>query len=171
LSAPNSLFVHTDRPLISGNGTSTLLHEFVHVGFSRAAVDGEDWIVEGIAEYYSYQMLARAGSVSARRTAATGSELNRWGQQTSSLRAASSKGSRTALATTVFAALDREIRERTRKRTLDDVVQRIANKPGKVSLVELRDAAQHVIGAPARSLTNAALPGYSDGQDTGTNRE
>lgn len=160
LSAPNSLFMHTDRPLISGNGTSTLLHELVHVGFSRTALDGEDWIVEGIAEYYSYQLLLRAGSVSTSRADATSRDLQQWAKQTSSLQAQSSSGSRTALATTVFASLDREVRKRTRRKTLDDVIRLLANKPDEISLDELRQAARETIGAPARSLNNESLSGY-----------
>ena len=31
LSAPQSIFIHAERPLISENGTSTLMHEIMHI--------------------------------------------------------------------------------------------------------------------------------------------
>src|SRR3546814_11955514 len=64
LSGPRSLFVHADRPLISENGSSTLMHEMVHVVTGLRAVSGDDWIVEGIAEYYSMVLLNRSGMLS-----------------------------------------------------------------------------------------------------------
>src|SRR5690606_21947056 len=62
LSAPQSLYLHAERPLISENGTSTLLHEVVHVGLGVGAGHGADWVVEGLAEYYSLEMLRRSGT-------------------------------------------------------------------------------------------------------------
>src|SRR3546814_3722824 len=64
LSGPRSLFVHADRPLISENGSSTLMHEMVHVVTGLRAVSGDDWIVEGIAEYYSMVLINRSGMLS-----------------------------------------------------------------------------------------------------------
>ena len=64
LSAPQSLYVHAERPLLSGNATSTLLHEIVHIGLGLADERGADWIVEGLAEYYSLEVLRRSGTIS-----------------------------------------------------------------------------------------------------------
>ncbi|MEL6869728.1 MAG: hypothetical protein AAFO81_08005 [Pseudomonadota bacterium] len=161
LSAPNSLFMHADRPLISGNGTSSLLHELVHVGFSRTAVNGEDWIVEGIAEFYSYTLLHRAGSVSDARSDSTQRSLSEWAKRARRLPAKASTGSRTAMAAGVFVELADEIKRRTRdKKSIDDVIVRMANKPEKVSLTELRQAARAVIGKPSETLADDNLPGY-----------
>ncbi|MEM9058068.1 MAG: hypothetical protein AAGD86_11350 [Pseudomonadota bacterium] len=55
LSGPASVYLHADRPLISENGTSTLLHELVHVACGWRAAPGDDWIVEGVAEYYAIE--------------------------------------------------------------------------------------------------------------------
>ena len=41
LSASNSLFLHADRPLISENGTSTLVHELTHVITRVRGADGD----------------------------------------------------------------------------------------------------------------------------------
>ena len=63
LSAPASLFLHADRPLISENATSALLHEVMHVALGVQARDGFDWIVEGLAEYYSIELLRRGRAI------------------------------------------------------------------------------------------------------------
>lgn len=161
LSAPNSLFLHTDRPLISGNGTSTLLHELFHVGLSRTAATDADWIVEGLAEYYSQQLLYRAGSVTGKRHRDTLQQLASWSKQADSLPARQSSGARTALAVGVFVALDREIRRHSNdKASLDQVVQLLARSDDVLSLEDLRDAARELLGRDARSLSNKALPGY-----------
>src|SRR5205085_6219937 len=69
LSAPNSLFLHADRPLVSENGTSALLHELTHV-ITRIRGDRyDDWIAEGIAEFYSVELQRRAGAISTSRYA------------------------------------------------------------------------------------------------------
>ena len=67
LSGPNSVYLHTDRPLISENRTSTLLHELVHVALGIRGDEESDWIVEGLAEYYSLETLRRSGSIDQQR--------------------------------------------------------------------------------------------------------
>ncbi|MFK8053297.1 MAG: hypothetical protein AB8F65_10020 [Woeseiaceae bacterium] len=161
LSAPNSLFLHTDRPLVSGNGTSTLLHELFHAGLSRSAADGADWIVEGLAEFYSQQWLFEAGSVTERRHLATLTTLRQWGRPTTTLKASRSAGATTARAVTVFATLDQEIRQSSKQRkTLDDVVRILDLSEDPLTLNVLRDAASEVLGQPARTLQSGELPGY-----------
>ena len=69
LSAPASLFLHADRPLISENATSPLLHEIMHVALRLRARDKFDWIVEGLAEFYSIELLRRGRAITAERAA------------------------------------------------------------------------------------------------------
>ena len=62
------MYLHSDRPLISANGTSTLLHEARYTSQPVCmATGGADWIVEGIAEYYSLELLRRSNTISERR--------------------------------------------------------------------------------------------------------
>jgi len=158
LSAPNSLYIHADRPLISENGTSTLLHELMHIALGRDTVRGDDWILEGLAEYYSIELLRRTGTVTPRRSRATLQDLARWGEESDGLRRRHSTGATTARAVGVFAELDREIRDRTEGgRSLDDVLARLADGDGRLDLDELRAAAEALIGAPPRSLDSAAF--------------
>ena len=161
LSAPTSLYLHADRPLISGNGTSTLLHELMHVAIGRSASRDNDWIVEGLAEYYSQAILFRAGTVTRRRHKDTIEELRDWSRQADSLRSSYANGAVTALAVMVMKRLDDEIREETGgQRSLDDVVHGLARRDAPLSLAEFRRVTEDVLGKPAASLKDRALPGY-----------
>lgn len=160
LSGPQSLYIHADRPLISENATSTLLHEVFHVGFTAAAAPGADWIIEGLAEYYSLQFLVRSGGISGERfnTAMAGQE--KWGNDVKQLCARRSSGPVTARAVTIFAKLDEEIRAASGRRfSLDDVVREIANDDSKISLAKLQTYVTKVSGKKSDTLAEKNLPG------------
>ncbi|MFK7888287.1 MAG: hypothetical protein AB8G16_15610 [Gammaproteobacteria bacterium] len=152
LSGPASLYLHADRPLISENGTSTLVHEMFHVGFGRSGGKLDDWIIEGLAEYYSVELLRRSGTVTASRNAKTMRTLERWAKKSKKLRGARSSGARTARAVGVL-ALDTEIR-RGSKHSLDDVVQALSQEDGALDLDELRAAVRKVSGKPSKVLAD-----------------
>lgn len=124
LSGPNSFFMHADRPLVSENGTSSLLHELVHV-FSRISdADRSDWISEGLAEYYAIELMRRAGGMSEDRYQAVREHLSEWSRKVDSLRTERSSGPITARAVLLLQELDREIRQRSEGRhSLDDVAR------------------------------------------------
>ena len=160
LSAPQSLYVHADRPLISENATSTLLHELLHVSLGLTAESGYDWILEGLAEYYSLELLRRSGSISEQRHALSLADLTEWSAQATSLCGRTSTGARTALAVTRLAALDREIREHSdNAASLDDVVRRLWGMPGDIDIGALRAAAEVAAGAKLDALHIDRLPG------------
>lgn len=157
LSGPRSLFLHADRPLISENGTSTLVHELTHVITRLHAVPGDDWIVEGIAEFYSMTLLNRAGLLSDARLRRGMAWMHNHGRAVKRLHTSRSSGATTARAVVLLAALDKEIRLRTHgNRSLDDVT-RALTKRRQVSLQELRDIAAKEIGAPAKALDTPLL--------------
>ncbi|AGA87490.1 MAG: hypothetical protein CVV19_13195 [Gammaproteobacteria bacterium HGW-Gammaproteobacteria-9] len=122
LSGPNSLYMHADRPLVSENGTSSLVHELVHV-FSRIKdTDRSDWISEGLAEYYAIELVRRAGGMSEDRYQAVREHLTKWSRKVDSLRTENSTGPVTARAVLLLQDLDKEIRQRSKSRhSLDDV--------------------------------------------------
>jgi hypothetical protein len=164
LSGPSSLFMHADRPLISQNGTSTLVHELVHVAMRLRAEREADWIVEGFAEYYSLEVLRRSGTVSVRDWKDSIAELEAWGKGVDDLFTRRSSGAKTARAVLVLKALDEEIVERTgAKRNLDDVVRELAGR-GAVSFADLRRAAADVVDddRPLRALAAKNVPGAPD---------
>lgn len=157
LSGPRSLFVHSDRPLISENGSSTLTHELVHVVTRLRAVPGDDWIVEGIAEYYSMALLNRAGLLSDKRMARGIDWMRKHGKSVKRLHTDRSNGPRTARAAALFADLDSELRARSHgKRSLDDVVRQLRQRR-EVSLLDLREISHTLLGAPPKTLVTPLL--------------
>jgi predicted metalloprotease with PDZ domain len=158
LSGPASLFLHADRPLVSENRTSTLLHELVHVAMRLHGDDESDWIVEGLAEYYSLETLRRSGGISARRFDQAVVDLQRWARRSATLFDSTSSGSTTARAVLVFLSVDEEIRKRTKgKRSLDDVARALAKGGGEVSLARLQKTAAEVVGEKVAALERSAL--------------
>lgn len=164
LSASDSFYVHAERPLVSENGSSTLLHEVMHVVLGLRADPGFDWIVEGFAEYYSIRTLARAGGLSPERSDKALEAQATWADDANVLCADPSTGPRTAKAVTVFTALDREIRDATnRERSLDDVLAALlAERQSTVNLDALERAVVDVLGGPAASIAPDALPGCAE---------
>lgn len=109
LSAPNSIYLHPARPLVSENATSTLLHELVHVAMSASPAEGDDWIAEGLAEYYSLTLLLRSGGISPRRYQTALADLQAWSERDQGRLADPSTGADTAYAVTLFRELDLEL--------------------------------------------------------------
>ena len=158
LSGPASLFIHADRPLVSENRTSTLLHELAHVAMGIRGDEESDWIVEGFAEYYSIETLHRSGGIGKQRYDEAMQRLRTWAKQTPNLFKASSSGATTARAVIALKAADDEIRNLTgKKASLDDVARALATQRGEVSLQRLQAAAQQVAGQPLRSLDRKTL--------------
>jgi hypothetical protein len=159
LSGPNSLFVHADRPMVSENGTSTLLHELVHTLTRISGAQDDDWIAEGLAEYYSYTILHRAGGLSDARLARVKRWLADWSREVKTLRGGPSSGRRTARAALLLGELDTEIRQRTQgDKSLDDATRAMMQQ-GKVSLTQLRDIVAQLTGEPSKVLQSALLEG------------
>ena len=160
LSGPHTLYMHADRPLISENATSTLLHEVMHSVLRQSAAPGYDWIVEGLAEYYSLELLQRSGTISDARYDKAIVRQQEWAESADALCGRSSKAETTALAVTVLHALDAELRQRSAgAATLDDVVQRLQQDADNISLQSLRRAAEALAGQPSDVLRLDNLPG------------
>lgn len=158
LSAPRSFYVHAGRPLISENGTSTIMHEAIHVGLGVAAVKGADWITEGLAEYYGLEILRRSGTISEKRFRSARAELAKWGRKARSLCQDPSTGAVTARAVTLFGKLNDEIRKKSaRKYDLDDVLRRIASSANKISAKQLGDIVADLAGGESELLSDKAV--------------
>jgi len=160
LSAPQSLYLHAERPLISENATSTLLHEVLHMSLGLTSRDGYDWIVEGFAEYYSLQLLHRSGTISDSRFAAAQADIADWAKTASNLCGPTSTGATTALAVTVLDALNKEILEKSAgESSLDDVARELWRLDEKADLALLIAAARKLIGHKPDALHSDMLPG------------
>lgn len=157
LSAPNSFYMHSSRPLISENYTSTLIHELVHMATRVSDKRGYDWITEGLAEYYAIELLRRARGMTRDRHDKVLADLADWGQDITTLKARNSTGPRTARAVGWFNALDLEIRAKTDDAAnLDDVTRRLM-KHRKVDLDDLRDAVEAVAGQGLKAMESSLL--------------
>lgn len=158
LSGPASLFLHSARPLVTENRTSPLLHELVHVAMGIRGDDTSDWIVEGLAEYYSIELLRRSGGISARRFREATALQGTRGQRAPDLFVGASTGAVTARAVSVMVAVDAEIKEATRgKASLDDVARDLAKRRGEVSLSLFQTLAAKAAGRPVRALERTTL--------------
>jgi hypothetical protein len=128
LSGPSSVYLHTERPLISENATSTLLHEMVHVAVGPGTGSRDDWIIEGLAEYYSLEVLRRSGGISQMRFERAIAELENWAEKDNGQLVSPSSGANTARAVWLFDSVEKEL-QKHQAGSLDNVVQNmIANQ-------------------------------------------
>jgi hypothetical protein len=157
LSAPNSLFMHLDRPLISENGTSTILHELTHVFTRIHGKPGADWIAESLAEFYAIEILHRSGGATPERYLKTKKDLESWSSEVKKLNVAHSTGPITARGVLLLMQLDAEIAAQSKgKKSLDDVT-RLLMPMHKITNADLASAAQKVLGRAAQSLQTPVL--------------
>ncbi|WP_439134959.1 hypothetical protein [Pseudomaricurvus sp.] len=153
LSGSFSLFMHADRPLISGNRTSSLIHEMIHVGTGIRGTRYSDWIVEGIAEYYAVEILRRTGAISERRFQGTMEELAEWGKESGNLLTGDSSGATTARAAVLMHQVDLEIRQATdNDASLDDVARGLAEQRGTVTVDGFINLAEKIAGTKLKTL-------------------
>lgn len=147
LSGPDSLYLHADRPLIQRDGTSPILHEMVHSFMhARAGKDG-DWIVEGIAEYYSLALLRRSRTFSKRRFERSLSKLRDKGADVEDLLVPRADAAVAARGAVVLAALDARVRKATGDaRCLDDIARVLQEERSPITTARFRAIANEVAG-------------------------
>ncbi len=153
LSGPGSLWLHAERPLISANGTSTLLHELAHVFGNIRGAPMQDWISEGIAEFYSLEIGRRVGLITESRFQKAITSARASGAKVKTLRAAESSQDRTRKAVALFAALDVELRAHGGS-GLDALTQMLTHRE-TVNLPELRVDAAKLEGRASPVLADA----------------
>jgi predicted metalloprotease with PDZ domain len=158
LSGPNSLFLHMDRPMISENGTSSLLHELTHSISRIRGGDRADWIAEGLAEYYGIAAIKRSGGMTQLRYQDTLNALKGWSKAVKTISVPRSSAEVTARSVLLFVDLDNEIAKASGgKKSIDDVT-RILLKAGKrVSVADLKAATARVLGRPSKVLESPLI--------------
>lgn len=158
LSAPGSVYVHADRPLIDDDASSPLLHELVHTITRARSAPGEDWIVEGIAEHYSREILRRSGGISDETFEETLEKLRRRGANVRRL-VGEATGKETALAVAFFHDLDEQIRRASEGgASLDDVVATLVDDVSTLDRDELAARILAETGYDPASLIEARIP-------------
>ncbi|MBD2839156.1 hypothetical protein ID144_19150 [Pseudomonas sp. JM0905a] len=157
LSAPNSFFMHSARPMVSENGTSSLVHELVHVLSRISDTDRSDWISEGVAEYYAIELLRRAGGLGDDRYEAIRKQLRQWSKKVDSLRGEHASGAITARAVLLLQDLDKEIRLRTDgKHSMDDVARGLM-RLDKASTKDFIEITENIMGGASDVLDTKLL--------------
>lgn len=149
LSARNSVFVHADRPLLSENGTSTLLHEVLHVLLPVPTVGNQDWIDEGVAEYMTLRLLRDSGTISPERfrKAIDGFAERGRAVRHSELATQHANGAVRARAVATFAELDAELERLTGGRAdIYELLRRVRAAGKPLDMGGLREAAAALAG-------------------------
>ncbi len=161
LSAPNSLFLHADRPLISENGTSALVHELMHVLVPVPSAAEHDWIDEGLAEYLGLRVMLQSDTISRERYDHAIEVFRRRGAGVRSLVTRNAHGEITARAVAIFSDVDRELQNRTgSQRDIFDLVRRLMQERKPVDAQRLRELAAGIAGgSPLNALAPGKLPG------------
>ena len=159
LSGPDSFYLHADRPLIDDDMTSPLLHEMIHTLMSaRAGADG-DWIIEGLAELYSLEVLSRSHTISKRGYERALSKLTEKGARVTNLRVPRADGKTSARAVTVLKKLDEEIRAHTEgQKNLDDVLRLTIKRRGEITTDDFKQIAEAVAGTDLTAFFGKHVP-------------
>lgn len=152
LSGPRSLYLHPDRPLISGNSTSPVLHELMHVATEEPPADGDDWIAEGMAEYYGLLILRRSDGISEERFQRALDWLRDWAAEENGRLRDPSTGADTARAVLLMHDLAEELA--AAGSNLDAVAGPLL--AGEPCRARLRSLAEAELGHPSKVL-DAAL--------------
>jgi len=147
LSAPRSIYLHSDRPLISENATSALLHELVHMVTGELDSPREDWVIEGLAEYYSLEILRRSGGISRKRFDQAMAMLDDWAEREQARLESPSTGAGTARAVVLFNQMQLELAVHDAG-SLDRLVRRLL-------------ASGNIEGAQLLTLSESVLEGGS----------
>jgi hypothetical protein len=153
LSGPGSVYLHAERPLISENATSSLLHEMVHIATGQAPGPRDDWIIEGLSEYYSLEILRRSGGLGTKRFAQTLEWLDEWAKRENGRLTSPSSGANTARAVLVFDLIGKEL-EANDAGSLDQVVQQLLAS-GSITSEKLRLLVEDALGKPPKKLDKA----------------
>lgn len=147
ISGERSFFVHSERPLRTPDRTSPYLHELFHVMQPFRAGPDADWIIEGLAEFYSLELQRRAGLISDRSFGKALASFEKFGLWNVDLRAQQDNAATNNSAPLVLYALDQRIQRATAgKKRLDDVVAVLAREKGVVNSTRFQSLVAEMTG-------------------------
>lgn len=159
LSGPGSVYVHADRPLIGEDSTSPLLHELVHALMRARSGRGGDWVVEGLAEYYSIELLRRSKTLTEDRYQSAIEAIRKRARKGGKLRVHAVNGDTRAKAVVVLMEFDEAIQDATgRVRNLDNVLRLLAKSPEAITTSSFRAAVEEVAGEDLADLFEKHAP-------------
>lgn len=156
-SARDSIYLSSRTPLVSENGSSPLIREVVQAIGRFNGHQHSDWIGEGLAEYYSIELVRRAGGISDERYTAIQARLSKDGKDVKTLLGEHVSGATVARAVVLLQDLDREIRVKTHnKRSLDDLTQAVM-RLNSISTKEFVQLGESIIGESSVVLDSKLL--------------
>jgi hypothetical protein len=159
LSGPSSVFVHADRPLLAADLTSPVLHEIIHATLGIRSGPRGDWVVEGLAELYSLELLVRSKTLSKARHRKALALLAKRGTGVTALDVDAAVGPVAARAATALHELDLELRRGSEGRlSLDDVVRRLAAERGAITTEGFRRTVDEVAGRSLGAFFRSRIP-------------
>ncbi len=159
LSGPSSLFLHADRPFITEDASSPLLHELIHSLMRGRPGKGGDWISEGFAELYSVELLYRSGAVSRERYEAARAANAARAASGGDLRAKSVSGDTTAKAVEVLWELDDAIAQATGgEKSLDDLLHAVTRDSKPFTTARLQVLAEALTGTSLQAFFERRVP-------------
>ena len=160
VSGQSSVFLHAKIGVRQRDGTSTALHELVHVLTEPVgtASDG-DWYIEGLPEYYCLEAQRRAGTMSEAEHAEHLAYMRERSRNVKTLRVKESKGETTQRAVLALYALDAKIRaDSGGQKSLDDVAQVMDERlPDRTTASFLR-LCEEVTGVKLRTFFAKEIP-------------
>lgn len=149
LSGEDSLYLNHNLPLIASDYTSTVVHELFHIaqGF-RKADEQADWIVEGLAEYYSLRVLREIRELPRSRFVKGIRKFDRQGLWGRNFLSTTQRDVLYNAAPLVMFYIDELIREATKgEATLRTVVKQLGTAESRVSTRTFQDALERVAKA------------------------
>jgi len=112
-----------------------------------------DWIIEGLAEYYSLEILRRSGGLGTQRFAQTLEWLEAWAKKENGRLTSPSSGANTARAVLVFDLIGKEL-EANDAGSLDEVVQQLLAS-GSITSEKLQLLVEKALDEPSKKLDKA----------------
>ncbi len=153
ISGRNSFFLHGDRPLRDVDRTSPVLHELFHVLQPFRPAQDADWIVEGLAEFYSVELQRRAGLIDSKTYNQALRSFHRYGLWNVDLRQQRDNAATNNSAPLLMHVLDQRILKSTGgTRRLDDVVALLAQTQGLLTSKRFQSLSSMVAGKPLDSF-------------------
>ncbi|MEA9976966.1 MULTISPECIES: hypothetical protein [unclassified Pseudomonas] len=157
VSANDSIYLNSNRPVVSETGASPLLRELVHVFNRLSSSHHSEWISEGIAEYYAIEVMRRAGGMSDERYQNVQLGLAKASANVTTLRGDRIDTATAARAVLLLRELDEEIRQQTHnEKSLDDVCRALM-RLNTVSTKIFIQLSESVIGEPSKVLASKLL--------------
>ncbi|MFT0214030.1 hypothetical protein VQ643_15755 [Pseudomonas sp. F1_0610] len=139
-----SIYLAADQALVAESGTSDLLKELV-LSFTQLSSNAdEQWISQGLAQFYSLELLMRSGGITPDRYQHSIQKWKEDTKQVNTLRGSlnEQKVERAAL---FFAELDKEIKARSKNEFNLDNVTRGLMRLDNITVKDVRDISENIV--------------------------